>query len=197
LVTLTRTREEIEEAARTAVVGTLRKEADELESGARFKIPFGTGFYSQEFLPAPSIAKIGAKLIDKWPELDALEDLTIKYEWKKGGTQGEKATLGKCTKVSGLAQYYSDADFVIWIAADNCRDMEITDAQVEALVYHELKHISVEEDEQTGEPILAVRPHDVEMFYDEIIRYGLWKDDLKGADEVFAQGRLDLTGEGE
>jgi hypothetical protein len=165
---------------------------------ARFKVPSETSFYSQEFLPAPAIAEIGDALIAKWPELGGLEDLTIKYEWKKkGGTKGGKATLGKCSKVSGLTAYYSDADFVIWIAADNCRETKITVGQMEALVFHELKHIEVTEDEETGELGYAVRPHDVEMFYDEVIRYGLWKHDLKGADEVFAQARLDLNGEGE
>jgi len=169
----------------------LQSRAEKLESGVLFDIPDDYQFFSQEFLNAPSIEAIASSLIGKWPEFDGLEDLQLRYLWKKkGGAKGGILTLGKCEKVSGLSHYFSEADFVIWIAADNCRELEITKEQMVAEVYHELKHIEIIEDEITQEITYAIRPHDVEMFFDEVNRYGLWREALNGAAETFAQLRL-------
>lgn len=63
-------------------------------------------------------------------------------------------------------------DIAIWESLDAERR--------ERLVYHELKHVVVREDEygvprlnkETGDPMLKLVPHDIEAFDDEIRRYG-------------------------
>ncbi len=53
---------------------------------------------------------------------------------------------------------------------------------VEAVLHHELCHILVELRDD-GKKKLKIRPHDVEAFGEEVMRYGLWRRDL----EEFAQ----------
>ncbi|MCC6989940.1 MAG: hypothetical protein IT181_13125 [Acidobacteria bacterium] len=56
----------------------------------------------------------------------------------------------------------------------------MTALQREALMYHELSHLHVKEDPETGAPkigddgriVLQVVPHDTEVFHSEIERYG-------------------------
>jgi hypothetical protein len=156
-----------------------------------YQLPSESDFFSQDYLPAPQIQAIAETLIGQWPELATLEDVQIDYLWKKkGGKSGGVLTRGKCSKASGFAAFYSEKEFIIWIGVDNCRATMISRSEMIALVYHELKHIGIDEDEKTGDPIYFVRPHEVEMFHDEVIRYGLWKPALVNADETFAQLRL-------
>ena len=64
--------------------------------------------------------------------------------------------MGRCNRPSGLLRHFSHADFVIWFAANNCRDVAITRWQMEALIFHELKHAKMED----GEAVLV--PHEWE-----------------------------------
>jgi hypothetical protein len=92
--------------------------------------------------------------------------------------------LGKCQRPSGLLRYFSHSDFVIWFAANNCRDLGFTNWQMEALIFHELKHAKIED------MVPVIVPHDCEVFADEIKRYGLWKSDLHQVAEASAQALL-------
>lgn len=175
----------------TANGKTVRTNLDTLKKAAAslsIRIPNDAAFYSQKFIEAPEISVIAEELIRKWPEFYELSDLDIKYVWQKKGTlKAGKAVFGKCTKVSGLAEFFGECNYVIAIAADLCRAYDFDRETMTALVYHELCHISVEEDEDTGDPILGIKGHDVEMFFDEIKRYGLWTEDLKAAKKAFEQ----------
>lgn len=156
-----------------------------------FRIPGDGAFFSQKFIDAPEIARIAAELIATWPEFGGFDELEIKYVWQRKGTvKNGKATLGKCTKVSGLAEFFGECQYVIAIAADHCRAYDVDREKMTALVYHELCHILVDEDEETGDPILGIRGHDVEMFLSEIDRYGLWTADLEAAAKSFEQWSL-------
>ena len=135
-----------------------------------------------DFIPAPDLTKIALMLIDRHPRFAHLEGGVMDYLWKrKGGKTKGKPVLGATQKATGLVKYYSGAQFVIWLAADNCRDM--TAKQVEATVFHQLCHI--EWDPEDGRVFLV--PHDFAGFVAEIEEYGDWKRDLVLAGRAFKQ----------
>jgi hypothetical protein len=142
-----------------------------------------------DYLPAPEIARIAAKLIAGCPDdFKHLADMAIDYRWKRrGGTRAGKATLGTCEKLSAEIRVYTEHRFLICLGADHLRDMRATYFQIEALVYHELLHAETDED---GQPTLA--PHDFEGFAREIQRYGLWQHDYVVAARAFAAVQLPL-----
>jgi len=118
--------------------------------------------------------------------------LTVRYLWKaEGGRHHGANILGKCVKPSGLVRHFSGADFVIWLAADHLRahngGAPATRFQIEACLYHELKHIGVEEDEETGDEKPVLRPHDLEEFNAVILRYGAWDEAVELAAAAFTQ----------
>lgn len=137
-----------------------------------------------EFVDAPDITRIGSALISAYEAtFGHLQSREIAWLWKrKGGASGGKATLGKCQKPTGLLRHFAGADFVIWLAADHCRDHRLTAHQVEALVYHELLHAG---EDEGGKPVIL--PHDFTGFLREVREYGAWKPDLSNAAHSFGQ----------
>lgn len=139
----------------------------------------------QEFLPAKDIQQIAEALMAAYPDdLGHLAPVTISYVWRRKGTKTcGKAVMGTCQRPGGLHRYHAKADFVVVIAANHCREMQMTAWQLEALVFHELSH--ADWDPEADKP--AVRAHDAELFADEVRMYGLWRDDLIVAERAFAQ----------
>lgn len=143
-----------------------------------------------DFLEAPELGELAGDLIERYEELDHLTTTSIGYAWKaKGGESSGKAVFGKCVKASGLVKHFSEHQFVIWLAADNCREWGFTQRQVEALLFHELCHAG-EKESKDGEIKATLIGHDVEAFAAEIERYGLWQDDLVRIKPVFDQCAL-------
>lgn len=106
----------------------------------------------------------------------------ISYLWKrKGGAQGGGARLGAAVKASGLVRYFSNGQIVIWLAADHVRDARFTPRQIEALLFHELLHVAI--DEETGE--ITLLAHDFEGFRSEIEEYGFWRPSAKSMAKAF------------
>lgn len=72
----------------------------------------------------------------------------------------------------------------------------MTAQQREALIYHELCHLSVKEDPESGAPkvgddgrvVLQVVPHDTEVFHAEIRRYGPVALELDGLVDALRDG---------
>jgi hypothetical protein len=143
----------------------------------RYPVPSKGALEGVDFAPAADLEKIADALISSdLAKFGHLRDVTVIYLWKaSGGKSAGKLVLGKCQKASGLVAHFSEADWVIWLAADHCRDLGMSRWQVEAAVYHELNHAGADVD--TREP--TVYPHDAEMFRAEIESYGLWKSDLR------------------
>lgn len=144
-----------------------------------------------EFLEAPELESIAGQLLAECDELDDLEanGASIRFLWKReGGKSQGRETLGKATKMSGLAAHYADCDFVVWLAADHCRARELTNHQIEALVFHELLHCTASET-PNGTKFGTVG-HDFEFFASEVQRYGLWREELEKANEACAQRSL-------
>ena len=150
--------------------------------------------WNQEFIASPELQEIAHALISAHEDkFDHMKHFTLRVVWKKKRT---KDAMAKCIKTSGLVQFYGACDFVIWLAADHLRLCEATSYQVEAVVFHELLHTSVEYLEQEhGDPIPrpALNPHDFEGFCDEVTEYGLYFSDMKPIAKAFLQLELDLS----
>lgn len=151
----------------------------------KFFTPPEMDFGDEDYLPAGNVETVAQWLIGRMPEFAHLLTARISYFWKaKGGKSGGKVTLGRAQKSSGFTAWVTETDFLMFISADHCRDMSITNYQMEALIYHELCHMSIEEvldkdGEPTGETRYAIAAHDVTAFHNEIERYGGWLPELR------------------
>lgn len=166
-----------------------RSEFEAKRLGISGLIPSASEFGSSDFLEVESLGELRDQLVREYEELGFLDAWTVRVLWKaSGGGPGSRPKLGKCTVASGLVQYFGLADWVVWLAADHCRQLEFSDVQVEALLYHELLHCVLKGEK---DPKPAVRPHDFEGFAAEIRRYGFWDEAMTTAKEA-VQGRLAL-----
>ena len=130
--------------------------------------------FNSGFIDAPKIADIARRLIKACGDQFAhLNGVSIAYAWKRrGGASKGRVKFGEIQKVSGVASFLADEQyqFLVWLGADNVRENEFTERQVEALVFHELCHTAF--DDEKDEVILV--GHEFEGFRDELQRYGLW-----------------------
>lgn len=144
----------------------------------KFHIPEDDEFDDVDFMTGEYITAVANNLFAtkvKW-----IADLSIVYLWKRKGGYGKgKAVLGKCQRPTGILKHFANYDFVIWLAADNMRDANFRELQVEATLYHELCHAG---HDLKGNPVVI--PHDYEGFCAEIMEYGLWRSDLKAMDDT-------------
>jgi hypothetical protein len=157
----------------------------------RYPVPKKDDF-EREFAPAPDLAEIAEALIDAHQDrFGWIRDYCrVVYLWKaEGGAVNGCATLGKCQKPGGLLKLFSDAQYIIWLAADHARDLYLTRWQVEALLFHEMSHTRM------GDNGPALRGHDFAGFRSELEQYGAWESDLRLAAQAFQQ--LALFDEGE
>jgi hypothetical protein len=182
--------EDIEIAEASQEQRSLIPLTDRNMDGALYPVPEDKAFLSGDWRDGGDIAGIALELIAKHPALFAdAARFAIDYRWtRKGGNEGHKVKLGMCVRVSGLTKAFAPhLDFVIWLAADNCREGEFTYFQIEALIFHELLHIGSSD---KGKP--AIVPHDLEAFTREVREYGLWKTDVERMGEAFRQLALDV-----
>lgn len=148
-------------------------------------------FAGTDFLPSGPLTELAMDLVRRFEHLGFIAEngFTLEVVWKrKGGARNGKATLGKCAHPSGLLAFYSRKDWVIWVAADHARAMELNARQIEAVVYHELNHCGMEKDPEGEEPPRAtVVGHDIEAFCREIQDYGFWRPEMEIAGQVVAR----------
>lgn len=115
--------------------------------------------------------KIASEVIDAIEELRFIKELEIKvgyvrsYEVKtnKGGI-----VMADCRKVKAIYQCFIPFDFIITVYEPNVS--LLTENQMKALLWHELKHIGI--NEMTLALTYRVVPHDIEDFYSIIDRLG-------------------------
>ncbi|MFH0899572.1 MAG: putative metallopeptidase [Pseudomonadota bacterium] len=151
---------------------------------------FGPPDDEEDYMPASGLRVIAQRLIADCPELGHLSTLEVAYLWKReGGESHGQARFGACQKASGLVKHFSEAVWVIWLAADHARIMFLTSQQVEAALYHELLHAGQKMTDK-GEMVNAIQDHDVEMFHREVERYGAWRSNLTDAARTFRQLEL-------
>lgn len=143
-----------------------------------------------EYLYAPELEPIARALAETHASLNHLEMARVAYLWKReGGKKKGGLTFGQCQKPSGLLKYYSAVDYVVWLAADHCRASLFTRWQVEALLFHELKHTRLKVNDEGA--FFVLQGHDWEGFVEEVAYYQDWRPDMTQLKSAFGlQGHL-------
>lgn len=138
------------------------------------------------YTPAPDVREIAQRLIPL--HHSHLLDVRIEYLFTdKVAKRAKKEVWGTLRKVGSLAAYLAGDEnakehgvteefFVMTITGPVWE--ELTDAQKEALVDHELCHGGVGHDKK-GDVKLGIIPHDLEEFTSIVKRHGLWREDVK------------------
>jgi hypothetical protein len=155
-------------------------------------IPVEMDFGDDAFLVSPELEELGNDLIELHPEtLGHLADVSIGYFWRKsGGKKSGAPVFGKAVKPSGLLTAYTSHEAVIWLASNNVAEAEYSPRQIEALLFHEMNHVAVEEPGEDGERKVILRGHDMEFFKSEILTYGAWEEMLQEAAAAFKQAPM-------
>ena len=157
-------------------------------------VPTELAFADLEWMSSQVLAERAATLIDRHADdLGHLEGVSVAYFWKRtGGTVQRRPKRGATIKTSGLLAYFSDATFVIWLAADHCRGLGYGDRQLEAQLLHQLLQADIgDEDEETGRGGGArITGPDAALFKLEVETYGAWSVDLAEVAPAFRQARL-------
>lgn len=159
----------------------------------RFPVPSDESFAGEEYRDAPELLTVAERLIDDLPEFAELaaNRPSLRCVWKQKAKKKQgKTVLGLCNKLSGLTKYFGGCAWTIEVGADACRDLKVTHWQIEALLFHELNHIEVVIDEETGAVSHKVRGEDAYAFVAEIKRYGAWTDGLGAVADAWSQAPL-------
>lgn len=157
------------------------------------RVPDEDQFDGADFMPAPELDDLYEQLVDQHDSLEHLRLVEVAIRWKRsGGKKGGRPVFGKTVKRSGLVSAFTDADFIVWLAADHVLEAEYTDRQIAALLHHELMHISYEdpEDDEEGARKYVLVGHDFEGFKAELLTYGAWEEMLQEAADAFRQASL-------
>jgi hypothetical protein len=168
-------------ALTTAMAGLVRPEGD---TTGLYPVPADEAFKGGDWYDGGDVAGIALNLRERFPELLGFhKTLSMHFLWKR---KGGKA-MGMCVRVGGTAKAFAPGtDFLIWLAADHCRETRLSAYQIEALTFHELLHVALS---PKGKP--ALRKHDWEGFRREIVEYGMWLPDVQAIGEAFQQLRLE------
>ncbi len=110
-------------------------------------------------------AMIAADLINNSPYLEYIRvsKATIIYlsSHQKKTSKG-KIVYAQCERVPEKYKWGIPCDFTITVFEPNIEKM--TPDQIKILLYHELLHVGIELDSNTGDETYSVRPHDLEDF---------------------------------
>ncbi|HWR66992.1 MAG TPA: putative metallopeptidase [Bellilinea sp.] len=129
---------------------------------------------------SPSVIHIAEELIEQhhpW-----LKDARIGFVFRNEAQKSQgRMILAQASLVPSKLQVYLEFDFMIWVSK---KDWEgrLTSAQQEALIDHELCHCMPN---QNGG--WAMRPHNVQEFWEVIQRHGLWSNDLQRGRELLTR----------
>lgn len=170
-----------------------RKCLNGLSAATRVQPPSDDQFGVNRYVRADAIQQtIEAMIRDAAHGLGAIleAEVSIGARWvRTGSKQNGKPTLAKIAKCGPSLKFESGRDFLLDVAADQVRELGLTHWQLEALVFHNLKHVGVTVDSDS-DVALSIAPHDAELFADEIALYGAWMADHGAVRETFRQAPL-------
>lgn len=140
----------------------------------------------KEYFPAPEIERIAERLIEIFkPELEAF---TIRYVFNADNpTKDGREVTALARKITGLNAYLAgepDGFFVLEFGRPAFE--ELTEAQLVAVVHHELCHFGISD---TGN--LWIIPHDVEEFSEVVKIHGAYDLNLMIFGASLEQGNED------
>lgn len=160
-----------------------------LLSSEKFPLPNPNDFF-REFLEDDHLDDLVAALIRHYPQFEPFGDLTIRVLWQKdAGKEDGRLKLGSLSKQNNMTRYLAKVDYVVVVNYKAAAVYELNNWQMEALLFHQLEHIEIAEDDD-GEVKLKTRPHDVGLFNAEITTYGAWYLDLANTSNAFQQQPL-------
>jgi hypothetical protein len=175
---------------------------EEMKSELREKVILTNGLYevpvfevsatgdTQTFAKAPKLHALALELIETCKEFKHLRDYRFEVLWRaKGGTRAGEPVIAHSAVMGGLGRFYGQAHFLIWFAADNCKEHKLTLEDYRSAMHHELCHcgIKVNDSEGTEKP---TRRNGIEVFPEELARFGLWRADLQKVSDAMAQQTL-------
>lgn len=117
-----------------------------------------------------------------------LSEAKIAIAWRFGwkADADGRVKLGQAKKGSDLDRELNDKDFVILLNHEAWNRADFTEAQMRALLDHELCHAAISLDsngelktDENGRTVYRIRRHDCEEFRDVVARHGMWKSDLQ------------------
>lgn len=118
-----------------------------------------------------------------------LADARIVIAWRFGWNEDQdgRLQLGQCKKASDIDRDLHDYDFIILLNSDVWNKAGFSEAQMRALIDHELCHAQVVVNEETGEVktdetgknVYRIRKHDIEEFHEIVARHGCWKHEIR------------------
>lgn len=150
----------------------------------------------QEFLVAPDADDLVATILDDYgQDFPLLGEFTLRCVWKRTAPKDKGRPCRAQAKRVGretLLGHFAKCDGVIILGADTVRHWKPTAHQMRALVYHELRHFDVRATDKGLS--LAIRPHDDELFWADVLTFGAWHEGLTTTRQVFQQ--LGLPGVG-
>jgi hypothetical protein len=142
--------------------------------------------------------RIMEELIEAVKEHAHLRDAKIAIAWrfgKKSDADG-RLWLGTAKKGSDLDRSLHGYDFVIVLNHDAWNQASFSEAQMTALLDHELSHCDVAHDtngqvklDELGRKVWRIRKHDLEEFEGVVKRRGLWKSDVRSFVEAADEQR--------
>lgn len=124
---------------------------------------------------APGIKELAEKIIELKEDLFHVRDYEVGFlycdtEKKLAGS----IVFADCTKTNALLKYYSGFDFIITLYEPNIIDL--TDEQLQVLLYHELLHIGIDG---------KLRQHTVQDFHQILYEHGLdWIEDGRSLEPI-------------
>lgn len=125
---------------------------------------------------------IAEELIDQEPELFQLKRSSARIAYLESDAtkkSGDFVTLGECEKVQSKNQWAMNYDYTITVYKKNVQHMD--QDQLRVLIFHELLHIEILYDPETGKETYSVRKHDLQDFKSIIDRFGVNWAGNKGA----------------
>lgn len=119
-------------------------------------------------------ARIGRELIETEPELEEVKisDITICYlssDFAK--TKNGRIVHGEAERIKDKYKWAIPCDATITLYEPNNEDL--SEKQIRLVIFHELLHIGITTDIETGDDKVYIKPHDIEDFRILIERYGL------------------------
>lgn len=140
------------------------------------------------------LGPLGKQLIEKYHR--HLIGYPVRFAWRSQSRRNKtKEVLATAEIVRGRFASFvmtpeehlmAGQDFgpaMFWIEVSEEAWDTLDDAQRYALLDHELCHCSVTENDG-GEMVMDLRPHDLEEFNDIVKRHGLWLDDVRAFAEA-------------
>jgi hypothetical protein len=122
-------------------------------------VPSESAFRGAKLMESAGLAAIGAKLIEDDESLKHLDNIDIRYFWRRrGGTQGGLPRYGRIKKPSAYEAlaFGSGVVFLLDLSADHVREAKFTDQQISAQIHEQLCRTSMDPDDHDAYRIDAL-----------------------------------------